>query len=249
VVLSARFVRPRGVALLTLIVMLASSSALAQGGPPMFTDDPGTPGPGVWEVNLALVHREGDGVRESELPLVDINFGVGERVQLKAEVAWNWTDDRLTRSRSGLGDYSLGVKARFADDFHGWRISTYPQIGFEKSDDERAKNLLVPVEFQREFATWDVDVEVGHQFLEHGPDEWVAGIAVGRKLAHSLECAAELHGTGDGSAADSGFVANLGMRITRWKSGVLLLSIGRELRSPEGEGLAWLGYAGWQLSF
>jgi len=29
--------------------------SFAQGGPPMLTDDPGTPGSGAWEINFAYV--------------------------------------------------------------------------------------------------------------------------------------------------------------------------------------------------
>ena len=38
---------------------LGASEALGQGGPPMITDDPGTPGNGKWEINLAIAfeHR------------------------------------------------------------------------------------------------------------------------------------------------------------------------------------------------
>ena len=42
------------------IGMLAGVIELrGQGGPPMITDDPGTPGPGKWEINLAVAwaHR------------------------------------------------------------------------------------------------------------------------------------------------------------------------------------------------
>jgi len=37
----------------------AARAAFGQGGPPMITDDPGTPGPGKWENNIAIAfeHR------------------------------------------------------------------------------------------------------------------------------------------------------------------------------------------------
>ena len=34
------------------VLLFVPLSALAQGGPPMITDDPDTPGPGCWEINL-----------------------------------------------------------------------------------------------------------------------------------------------------------------------------------------------------
>jgi len=38
-----------------LLLLMASACAHAQGGPPMLTDDPGTPGDGKWEVNIAVL--------------------------------------------------------------------------------------------------------------------------------------------------------------------------------------------------
>jgi hypothetical protein len=58
----------------------------AQGGPPMITDDPGTPGDGHWEINLAASARHSATTSEGEVPLLDVNYGLGERIQLKYEV-------------------------------------------------------------------------------------------------------------------------------------------------------------------
>jgi hypothetical protein len=51
--------------------------AHAQGGPPMITDDPGTPGDGHWEINIAATGRHASSFTEAELPLIDINYGLG----------------------------------------------------------------------------------------------------------------------------------------------------------------------------
>ena len=45
---------------LALVVTISFATALhAQGGPPMITDDPGTPGPGRWEINIAIARTSG----------------------------------------------------------------------------------------------------------------------------------------------------------------------------------------------
>src|SRR5215831_18405962 len=38
-----------------------ATSALAQGGPPMVTDDPGTPGDGHWEINIGSIATHSPG--------------------------------------------------------------------------------------------------------------------------------------------------------------------------------------------
>jgi hypothetical protein len=38
-----------------LVIALWPAAAWAQGGPPLMTDDPDTPGPGYWEINVATL--------------------------------------------------------------------------------------------------------------------------------------------------------------------------------------------------
>ncbi|HET7232126.1 MAG TPA: hypothetical protein VFJ16_19120 [Longimicrobium sp.] len=51
----------------------APSLAWAQGGPPLMTDDPGTPDPGTWEVNVAVTGDLTSAGRGYELPVFDVN--------------------------------------------------------------------------------------------------------------------------------------------------------------------------------
>ena len=57
----------------------AAANAFAQGGPPYYTNDPGTPGPFNWEINLGYMPFLYSDQSVSHTPDVDINFGVGER--------------------------------------------------------------------------------------------------------------------------------------------------------------------------
>ena len=69
-----------------LIFSFSILKLLAQsGGPPMITDDPGTPDKGAWEINLSLNSEIQKYDKEFEAPLLDINFGLNERIQLKLE--------------------------------------------------------------------------------------------------------------------------------------------------------------------
>ena len=60
----------------------------------MITDDTGTPGPGAWEVHIAATMQRAASTSTGDLPLLDINYGVGEQIQLKYEVP-GW--QRVTR--------------------------------------------------------------------------------------------------------------------------------------------------------
>jgi hypothetical protein len=63
--LLATCVRVAAVALL----VVASEAAVAQGGPPLVTDDPETPGDGHWEINLATIASHTSGRWEIAAPM------------------------------------------------------------------------------------------------------------------------------------------------------------------------------------
>ena len=75
-----------------LLGMLATvwlpAQTYAQGGPPLLTDDPDTPGPGFWEVNLAVLIDQTSGRRRVELPRMDLDYGVGRRLQLNTMMTY-----------------------------------------------------------------------------------------------------------------------------------------------------------------
>lgn len=121
--------------LATFVLAFGASYALAQGRPPMRTDDPGTPGNGNVEINVALGSERGGSERFAESPILDLNYGVGERIQLNFQVAYevHGTNDAVTQT--GLSNSSAAVKWRFVDN---------------KALDLRGASVLVCVEAQCE---------------------------------------------------------------------------------------------------
>jgi len=79
--------RLRTLILFWALLILGTSVALAQGGPPYYTNDPGTPGNKDWEINFGYMPFLFRGQSISHTPDVDINFGVGDRIQLTYENA------------------------------------------------------------------------------------------------------------------------------------------------------------------
>jgi len=53
----------------------------------MITDDPGTPGDSKWENNLAIAFEHRSGETSYDVPAIDLNYGVGERIQLTLQTA------------------------------------------------------------------------------------------------------------------------------------------------------------------
>ncbi len=70
-------------ALLLFAPFAFAALARAQGGPPFITDDPGTPGNHHWEINFGWIANHNPGQSYYEIPDVDLNYGWGDRIQLK----------------------------------------------------------------------------------------------------------------------------------------------------------------------
>src|SRR5271156_6721191 len=68
--------------------IIVSRCALADAGPPYLTNDPGTPGNGNWEINIASMQTLERGVDSYQVPQIDLNFGLGDRVQLTYEIPY-----------------------------------------------------------------------------------------------------------------------------------------------------------------
>lgn len=98
-----------------LFLLAVTAGLHAEGSPPLITDDPGTPGDGHWEINLGFSTEKRPGSRLSELPLLDLNYGIGDSLQLKYEVPYLRLTEDGAPSESGLGNSAFGVKWRFYD--------------------------------------------------------------------------------------------------------------------------------------
>ena len=70
---------PPGVLLLRLVLAMALDPAAlyAQGGPPMLTDDPDTPGSGNWEINLAYIEERNKLERLRSVPACRCELRIG----------------------------------------------------------------------------------------------------------------------------------------------------------------------------
>lgn len=241
--------------LLLHVASLGVGSAFAQGGPPMQTDDPGTPGNGNWEINVAVTSERRYGERRFEAPLFDINYGIGDRLQLKFEVPYVVQGWDALPTATGWGNSMGGVKWRFyQNDKLGFNVSTYPQLEFttlhssiHKGLVEQGVRFLLPLQFTKTVGPLDTNLEFGYSFANHAEDEWLLGFAVGREITRKLELAAELYNTG---------VAHEGNETTfdfgtRYKLGgpfTLLLMAGRSF-SGSGSGQPhFIGYGGLQIN-
>jgi hypothetical protein len=233
----------------------AAGAAHAQGGPPMLTDDPGTPGDGKWEINIASVSEHARDATTFELPLLDVNYGVGERFQIKFEVPWVHEHSDGHHVISGAGNSLAGVKWRFFDAGEdGWQISTYPQVesrfpGGGSAFADRGVSYLLPLEFEHRYGAWGVNFDVGRWLRPaRALQTWIGGVAVGRDFGKDFEFIGELHDEADVHSGRDELTINFGMRWKWSERLTLLASAGADLHNGLDDRIAPLTYVGIQLT-
>jgi hypothetical protein len=230
------------------------ANAWAQGGPPMVTDDPATPGDGHWEVNLGAIGTRTPGHWEIAAPDADINYGWGERVQLKVDVPWLTTRDDGQHWKSDFGDIGLGVKWRFLDqDEAGVSVSTYPQYNrhilessIRRGITTDGHQVFLPVEVARETGGLSVAAELGRNFVQGGASQWQAGVVAGHACGGEVECMAEVHTTW--AAGERQTLLNLGLHWKLSDSVALLAAAGHDFGTRSEAHHDAIVYLGLQLS-
>ena len=236
-------------------ILLSASLAVAQGGPPFYTNDPGTPGPRNWEINLGYMPFLYSNQSVTHTPDVDINFGVGERIQLTYENAWLRVHDLPVAAKFGLGESTFGVKWRFYDaGEHGWSISTFPQGLVNNPNDSVRRGItpqsdafLLPVEFSRKIGWVDLNFEVGYDFVHNGPSGWLTGLVVGHEFTPKMELDAEFYSQNTYNPYASQPTLALGGRYRIHRPIVLLWMAGRTPAAPTPNHPYFVGYFGLQF--
>jgi hypothetical protein len=245
----------RRLVLISLIFFAFAVVAFAQGGPPYYTNDPGTPGNFNWEINLGYMPFLYSNQSVSHTPDVDINFGVGERIQLTYENAWLRVRDGAAPAKFGLGQSNPGLKWRFYDAGNDkLAISIFPQ-GFLNNPDDAVRrgitsprdSFLLPVEFSNRFGPIDVDYEAGYLYVHKSPAGWINGLVVGHTFPSKLELDMEFYSPGTFHPAFAQPTLEAGARYRIHRPVVLLLMAGRSLESSTINQPSFVGYFGIQL--
>ncbi len=97
--------------------------------PPLNVDDPATPGCNRWEINVVADGDLSRDERTYELPLLDINYGIGDNLQLKYERPYSSTQTSEGARSAAVGDSKIGVKYNFFnDEAREIEVAIYPQV-------------------------------------------------------------------------------------------------------------------------
>lgn len=183
----------------------------AQGGPPFITDDPGTPGNHHWEVNFGWFGDHNPASASYELPDIDMNYGWGDRIQLKYELPLAAATDSQNTTRAGLGESLLGIKWRpyehhragepKSDENMDFSLGTYPQASINNPTSavrrgvvEPGPQYYLPLEATAKWGPVNFNGEVGHWFGNRNvPSRWGRGLIAGHEFSERLELYGELY--------------------------------------------------------
>jgi hypothetical protein len=172
----------------------------AQGAPPLLTTDPQTPGNGNWEINLGVMPVLRQHQNLFQVPQIDVNFGLGDRLQLTWEIPYVLETQASQAPQTGWGNALPGVKWRFLETENGWKVSVFPQVelpGFATSVRNRTSSsgtrLLLPVEVEKPVGRLNLSFEGGYYIPWHSYGERILGFALGREVTPKLELMGELY--------------------------------------------------------
>ena len=222
----------------------------------MITDDPGTPGNGQWENNLAIAFEHRPNETAIDVPAIDLNYGVGEHIQLTLQTAPVLVKRSGQGLIGGLGGTEAALKWRFLDETtSGFDMSMFPRVIFNIEQSSVRRGLAedgtrfqIPFQIAKTFGRWRVDAELGPRASTVGQSEWLYGIVCGFDLAKPTMLMAELHDESRMNFSRDVLTLNVGLRHEFTENYILILSMGHELRSPD-QPTALIGYFGMQFVY
>ena len=260
--------------ILPLLLPLVGAVARAQGGPPFITDDPAPPGNHHWEINFDWIADHNPGQSYYEIPDVDMNYGWGDRIQLKWEQPLAAGTNANNSTGVGLGESLLGIKFRAyqhyisgkekTDDNINFSIGTYPQVSLNTPAGSARRGIVepgpqyyLPMEVTTQLGWLALDGEVGRWIGNRNQaSQWGRGRIAGHAFSERLELYTELYDLQDanrfyGLPKQRSLTLDLGGRqsLDRANHIRLLFMGGRAIQNvtrTNGEP-SWIAYLGFQL--
>ena len=218
--------------------------------------NPGTPGNAKWENNLAIAFDNRPNETLIELPAIDLNYGLGDHVQLTLQTA----PILLKRSGHGLiggiGGTEAAVKWRFLNEAtSGLDMSMFPRVIFNVAQSSVRRGLAedgtrfqIPFQAAKTFGRLHVDAEFGPRASTVGRSEWLYGVVCGFDVYKQAMLMTELHDESRMNFSRHVLTLNVGLRHEFTENYILIVSMGHELRSPD-EPTALIGYFGMQFVY
>ena len=223
----------------------------------MITDDPGTPGNGHWENNFAIVFEHRPSEWSIEAPAIDLNYGWGDHIQLTFQTSLAILNQNNHGAIAGMGGAEAAVKWRFLDqERSSFDMSMFPRILFNITQSsvhrglsEDGTRFQIPFQLAKKFGLIDLDFEFGPLVSTTGRSQFLFGTVGGMDISKNTTIMVELHGTSRTNFTRDALTLNFGWRYNLSEHAIWIGSLGHELRAPQDDQLALIGYCGVQLLY
>ncbi len=217
-------------------LLFAATVVILAAGPPYTTDDTETPRRRGWEINLSSVLARSHTMRQAQIPLFDLNFGLTDNFQLDLEIPVYRVSQPGQAAATGLGDVMVGIKWRFLEESKSLpQVAFYPQVCLPTGNTDKGLGAgkacyIFPVSAEKNWGKWTAYANVGYavQKAAGAPNYFYYGAVVTREMAKGLEIGAEIFANAAafaGAESQDGF--NIGAELQISRSLVLLASAGR----------------------
>ncbi len=203
-----------------------------------------------------------------------MNYGWGDRIQLKYELPMAVATDGSNTTRAGLGESLLGIKWRpyehhtageaKTDENMTFSLGTYPQVSINNPTSavrrgivENGPQYYLPVEFTAKWGSVDFDGEVGRWIGNQlVPSRWGRGLIAGHEFSERLELYGEIYDLQDANRIgltpkQRELTLDFGGRQTLDRAGHLRLLFmgGRAIQAVTRQNSEpnWIAYVGVQI--
>ena len=112
---------------------------------------------------------------------------------------------------------------------------------------QEGTRFQIPLQMAKTFGRWHADFEFGPHLSSVGRSEWLYGIVSGLEASRRTLLMAEHNGMSRMNFTRDVLTVNVGVHHEFSKTRILIVSLGREIRSPDP--LAMIGYIGMQLIY
>lgn len=188
-------------------------------------------------------------------PRLDINLGLGDRIQLTYEAPFVVKTSTGQPRQTGWSNALAGVKWRFFDQSEGgWQIATFPQFETGASRAAQLKGIAgngprfyLPVEIAKRVGPLGLNFEAGYFFPWSGPQERTIGFVAGHTFKNNgLELDAEIYNDRAMRALPHNTTWDFGGRY-KLHDFVFLFMAGRSFSGNASGQPEYLGYFGIQV--
>ena len=240
--------------LVLLCVLAIPATAHGQGAPPLLTNDPGTPGNGNWEINLGVLPVLRQHQNAFQVPQIDLNFGLGDRIQLTYEIPFVLQTEPGEPDQTGWSNAFVGLKWRFLDNKSGWSASIFPQLeppglgaSIRSGSLPAGHGCFFRPRSRSQSGPLNLEFEAGYYFPWHSHGERIIGFAAGHQLTPKLNILGEIYNDYAMGALPHDTTFDAGGQYRFHKGLILLFTAGRTFSGNSSGQPEFMGYVGVQI--